>query len=110
MTEMKFDISRELYDHKVIRDYAFEAKPGLSEELIHLISKEKNEPAWMLEKRLKGFEIFKKLILPKWEGSPDLTNLDLDKIKYFMKAEEKGYAKKWEDVPADIRRTFERLG
>ncbi len=71
------------------------------------ISKQKNEPEWMLEKRLKGLELFQKTPLPNW--GPDLSGLNLDEIVYFVRPDTKE-STSWEDVPEDIKKTFDRLG
>jgi len=84
------------------------AKLGLREEVVELISKEKNEPAWMLEKRKKALNHFLKTSMPKW--GPDISNLDLNKIRFYTKPDARKNAKSWDDVPKDIRRTFDRLG
>ncbi len=83
-------------------------KFGLSEELIREISKKNKEPSWMLKKRLLGYKIFKKKVLPDW--GPDLSELNLDKIKYFKESLGKKNSNKWEDVPKEIREVYERLG
>jgi Fe-S cluster assembly protein SufB len=82
-------------------------KEILNEELIRKISKEKNEPDWMLNKRLKALEIFFKMPMPKW--GPNLNDLDLCKIKYYIS---KGLEEKhtWDEVPEEIKNTFEKLG
>ncbi len=81
--------------------------PGLTEELVREISRRKKEPAWMLEKRLKAFQLFKEASMPTW--GPPLSALDLDKINYFTPAGTEE-ARVWEDVPENIRATFNRLG
>lgn len=85
----------------------YKAKPGLSVSVIREISKQKKEPKWMLEKRLKAYELFKKKAMPAW--GPDLSNLNLDEIVYYVRpgTEEKT---SWEDVPLEIKNTFDRLG
>src|SRR3989344_6492988 len=107
MSKQDLVIDRSKYDSSVNLKPEFQAKPGLSEELVRLISKSKNEPEWMLEKRLQGLEWFNKTKLPKW--GPDLSELDLNKIVYFIKPGMKE-ATKWEDVPEEIRKTAERIG
>ena len=103
----EFEIDRSRYDDAVEIENEFVAQPGLSEELIKLISKTKNEPEWMLQKRLQGFEWFKKTHIPKW--GPDLSKLDLDKITYYVKPGVKE-SRKWEDLPEEIRKVAERIG
>ncbi len=83
------------------------ARRGLSEEVVRDISARKNEPEWMLELRLKGLRLFDKKPMPTW-GS-DLSGIDFDNIKYFVKSTEK-QAASWEDLPDDIRNTYDRLG
>ena len=82
-------------------------RKGLDEALVRYISKEKNEPAWMLDRRLESLKIYQGQDLPTW--GPDLTKLDLDKITYYAKASDK-QAETWDDVPADIKDTFNKLG
>lgn len=79
----------------------------ISEKLVRDISNSKNEPQWMLEKRLSACKIFNDKQMPTW--GPDLSGLDLHKIKYFHNPdiEEKS---SWDDVPSDIKDTFDKLG
>ena len=83
------------------------AKRGINEDVVRDISDKKSEPEWMLERRLKGFEYFQKKPMPSW-GS-DLSGIDFDNIKYFVRSTEK-QAASWEDLPEDIKNTYERLG
>ncbi len=83
------------------------ARRGLSEEVVRDISAKKNEPEWMLETRLRAYRTFLKKPMPKWGG--DLSGIDFDNIKYFVRASEK-QAQTWEDLPEDIRNTYDRLG
>ena len=83
------------------------AKRGLSEQVVREISALKNEPDWMLETRLKALRLFDKKPLPTW-GS-DLTTIDFDAIKYFVRSTEK-QAQTWDDLPADIKNTYDKLG
>ncbi|MFG2074997.1 Fe-S cluster assembly protein SufB [Nonomuraea maritima] len=83
------------------------AKRGLSEEVVRNISALKNEPEWMLDLRLKGLRLFDKKPLPTW-GS-DLTDIDFDNIKYFVRSTEK-QAASWDELPADIKNTYDKLG
>jgi len=76
-------------------------------EIIHSISKSKNEPTWMLELRLKALKTFQATPLPEW--GPDLSELKLDDLTYYLKPTKKT-EKSWEDVPKEIRQTFEKLG
>lgn len=88
--------------------YAKHACRGLSCKVVEYISKEKAEPDWMLRLRLNALEIFNKKPMPQF--GPDLSKLNLNKIIYYAKPGEISNATSWKNVPADIRKTFERLG
>ena len=103
----EFAIDRERYDEANEDTSQFEAPPGLTQDIVIEISKQKNEPEWMLQKRLQGFGFFQKTPLPTW--GPSLHKLDLNKIKYYVVPNAKE-SKSWEEVPADIKKTFERIG
>jgi len=83
------------------------ARRGLNEDVVRNISALKNEPEWMLELRLKGLRLFERKPMPAW-GS-DLSGIDFDHIKYFVRSTEK-QAANWDDLPADIKSTYDRLG
>jgi Fe-S cluster assembly protein SufB len=83
------------------------AKRGLSEAVVREISALKNEPEWMLELRLKGLRLFQKQPMPTWGA--DLSDIDFDANKYFVRSTEK-QAQSWEDLPSDIKNTYDRLG
>jgi Fe-S cluster assembly protein SufB len=83
------------------------AKRGLSEEVVRNISALKDEPAWMLEQRLKGLKLFYKKPMPHWGA--DLSGIDFDNIKYFVRSTEK-VAATWDDLPPEIKTTYDRLG
>lgn len=87
--------------------YAIKAPKGLSREVVEMISKAKDEPQWMLDFRLKALDIFLSKPMPEWGA--DLSGLNLDEIYYYIKPE--GFnARSWDDVPEDVKNTFERLG
>ncbi len=88
-------------------DLKYKSPEGLSEKLVRQISKDKNEPKWMLKKRLNALKIFNKKSFPDW--GPDLKELDLNKIHYYLKPNAKN-SKSWEDVPKEIKETFDKLG
>jgi len=88
-------------------NYIYKSSKGLTREIVETISKQKNEPEWMLEERLKALEIFNSKPMPEW-GS-DLSEIDFGDIHYYMKANE-GAEKNWDDVPDYIKKTFDRLG
>src|SRR3954469_7569541 len=83
------------------------AKRGLSEDTVRDISARKNEPQWMLDLRLKSLRLFGKKPMPAW-GS-DLTGIDFQNIKYFVRSTEK-QATSWDELPEDIKNTYDRLG
>src|SRR5690606_15745333 len=83
------------------------AKRGLTEEVVRDISARKDEPEWMLERRLKGHKLFGRKPMPNWGA--DLSGIDFDNIKYYVEASEK-QAESWEDLPEDIKKTYDKLG
>ena len=83
------------------------ARRGLSEEVVRDISALKDEPEWMLDLRLKGLKLFRRKPMPGWGA--DLTGIDFENIKYFVRSTEK-QAASWDDLPADIKSTYDRLG
>ena len=83
------------------------ARRGINEDVVRNISALKNEPEWMLQLRLKGLRLFQKKPMPTW-GS-DLSGIDFDNIKYFVRSTEK-QATSWDDLPADIKNTYDKLG
>lgn len=105
----KVDITmnRDLFDTADTDSAKFSAKPGLSEEVVRLISKTKNEPEWMLEKRLKALKLFQETAVPTW--GPDLSALDFDQIIFFVDPDAKE-TDNWENVPEEIKKTFDKLG
>ncbi len=83
------------------------AQRGLNEAVVRDISAKKSEPEWMLDRRLRALSIFGKKPMPTW-GS-DLSGIDFDNIKYFVRSTEK-QAATWDDLPADIKNTYDKLG
>ena len=98
---------REQYAFHDDISYLRETKAGLTEATVREISETKDEPAWMLEYRLRAFKHFEARAMPMWGG--DLTKLDFSKIVYYRKPSERE-EKSWDDVPDQIKKTFERLG
>src|SRR5207247_11326511 len=91
----------------VAENYAFKSERGLTREIVEQISEMKGEPGWMRAFRLKSLEHFWKRPMPTWGA--DLSGIDFDNIYYYIKpVQEQG--KTWEDVPAEIKDTFDRLG
>lgn len=87
--------------------YAFKSQKGLSREVVEQISHMKGEPQWMLDFRLKALDHFLKRPMPGW--GPSLKELNFDEIYFYVKPMEK-QEKSWDDVPDDIKRTFDKLG
>ncbi len=85
----------------------FKSRKGLDEQVVREISKKKDEPEWMLQFRLKALAHFQQRIIPTW--GPDLSKLDLDDIYYYVKPPQ-SEGKSWDDVPDDIKKTFDKLG
>ncbi|HLC52351.1 MAG TPA: Fe-S cluster assembly protein SufB [Candidatus Nanoarchaeia archaeon] len=107
MIPKTIEINRERYDSHDNHQAKFTAKPGINEEIVRLISNTKNEPEWMLQKRLKGLEFFQKKPIPTW--GPSLKDLDLNNIIYFIQPNAKE-STSWDDVPEEIKKTFDKLG
>jgi Fe-S cluster assembly protein SufB len=85
----------------------FTAPKGLNEKIIRDLSKQKDEPAWMLDFRLKAYEIFLSKPMPTWGA--DLSKIDFDNIHYYVRPQDKT-KQNWDDVPAEIKNTFDKLG
>ena len=83
------------------------ARRGLNEDVVRDISAKKGEPEWMLNQRLKALNIFDKKPIPTWGA--DLSGIDFDQIKYYVKSTEE-QAQTWEDLPDDIKATYDKLG
>jgi Fe-S cluster assembly protein SufB len=93
--------------HDSTEKYVFTARKGLDREIVSQISEMKNEPEWMREFRLHSLETFFQKPLPQWGG--DLNQLNFQDIHYYVKAAA-GQERDWEDVPDEIRKTYDRLG
>jgi len=104
--ELNMDYSK--YDFKDSTDlYVYTGKKGLSRGTVEEISRIKNEPDWMLDFRLRSYDIFMKKPMPVWGG--DLSKINFQNIFYYTKASEK-QSKSWDDVPDSVRKTFDKLG
>ena len=101
------DIERGIYDIKNADEAAYKTKAGLTEEIIRDISREKNEPEWMTEFRLKSLEIFNSKPIPTWGAN--LDELDMENIVTYVRPKTDMKAS-WDDVPENIKDTFDRLG
>lgn len=107
MNKTKLDeINRNIYDIKNKDEYDFKIKKGLTPEIIEEIAKQKKDPDWMKEFRLKALEVYNKLELPTW--GPDLSELNMDEIATYVRPKTK-LNNSWEDVPEDIKNTFDKL-
>ena len=108
MTAENLDMDYSKYDFKDSTElYVHLSKKGLSKETVIEISKMKDEPQWMLDFRLRSYDIFMKKPMPTWGG--DLTQIDFQNIYYYAKASEK-VEKNWDDVPENVKKTFDKLG
>ena len=90
-------------------DYQFDAGIGLTEKTIKYISDVKDDDDWVRDFRLRALEIFKKKAMPTNWADEDLKNINFNEIRYYLS---KGQvpARSWDDVPDDVKETFERLG
>ena len=100
------EINRNIYDIKNKDEYDYKIKKGLTSEIIEEISKQKNDPEWMREFRLKALEVYNKLELPTW--GPNLSELNMDEIATYVRPKSK-LNSSWDDVPDDIKNTFDKL-
>ncbi len=101
------DVNRSIYDFRYEEKDSYRVSGGLTPEIIEQISKEKHDPDWMREFRLKSLKLYNEIAIPDW--GPDITDLNMDEIVTYVRAntDMKG---KWEEVPEDIKETFEKLG
>ncbi len=95
------------YGFKTDADPLYDTGKGLTEDIVRDISRIKDEPRWMLDFRLKAYESFKRKPIPTW--GPDLSGVDFDDITYYKKPSEQS-ERSWDDVPENIKNTFDRLG
>jgi Fe-S cluster assembly protein SufB len=106
----KVDVNEEYLDKYGFHDEekpVFKTRKGLDREIVSQISALKGEPEWMRDFRLRALDIFLKKPMPQWGG--DLNQIDFDDIYYYLKPSDDS-AKSWDDVPADVKRTFDKLG
>lgn len=103
------DIDRSLYDFRYEeKDGEFyKIKEGLTEDIVLEISEKKKDPKWMRDFRLKSLEIYHKAEMPNW--GPDISGLNVDNIVTYVKPNTE-MSQSWEEVPEDIKSTFEKLG
>src|SRR4051812_24716690 len=98
----------ERYGFHDAENYLYKAPKGINRKIVETISEMKSEPGWMTEFRLKALDHFLARPMPTW-GSPMLAEVDFDNIHYFVRSSEKA-SRSWDDVPEDVKRTFDRLG
>jgi Fe-S cluster assembly protein SufB len=98
----------ERYGFHDAENYLYKAEKGLTRQTVEMISDFKSEPQWMRDFRLKAYEHFLARPQPTW-GSPMLAEVDYDDIRYFVRASERA-ERSWDDVPEDVKNTFDRLG
>ena len=102
------DIDRSIYDFRFEDKDAYRVSEGLTEDIVKLISDEKNDPEWMREFRLNALKIYNETAVPNW--GPSIDGLDMDNIVTYVRPNTKRMQTDWDDVPDDIKETFERLG
>jgi len=100
------EINRNIYDIKNADNFEFKMKKGLSKQIVEEISKQKNDPEWMKNFRLKALEVYNSLEMPTW--GPDISELKMDEIATYVKPKS-NLNSTWEDVPEDIKNTFDKL-
>ena len=109
-TEAEIDVRdgyAEKYGFHDTEQHVFKSRKGLDRDIVQQISKLKGEPEWMLEYRLKALDLFESKPMPTWGG--DVAAIDFQDIYYYVKPTSEE-AKSWEDVPEDMKRTFDKLG
>lgn len=95
------------YDFRYEENGFYRNKKGLTEEIVAKLSEDKNDPEWMKKFRQKSLQIYNSLSIPEW--GPDISALNMDEIATYVRPNTKMQGK-WEDVPQDIKDTFEKLG
>ena len=101
------DVDRSLYDFRDDESDFYRLDEGLTEEIVSRISDEKHDPDWMREFRLKSLRLYEQIPVPNW--GPPVDGLDMDHIATYVRANT-GMKGTWEEVPDDIKNTFEKLG
>ena len=106
--EKKENVDRSLYDFRNVDEDVYKVEEGLTPEIVKEISKEKNDPEWMTEFRLKSLEIYNNKPMSNW--GPPIDGLDIDNIVTYVKPKNNKMSADWNEVPEDIKNTFEKLG
>ncbi|GAB7094940.1 Fe-S cluster assembly protein SufB [Halolamina litorea] len=110
---LKTTDTEERFDFKKDSEAAYAAEKGLTEETIHAISDDKDEPDWMRERRLRALKQFQAMPMPTdWPGQPDLSEMDINEIVPYIRPdiETRGGVDDWKDLPDEIKDTFDKLG
>jgi len=108
MATENLDMDYSKYDFKDSTEmYVHLSKKGLTKDTVREISQLKDEPQWMLDFRLRSYDVFMKKPMPQWGG--DLNKIDFQNIYYYAKASDKT-EKSWDDVPENVKNTFDKLG
>lgn len=102
------DIDRSLYDFRYDEKDAFKVEEGLTADIVRQISEEKNDPEWMREFRLQSLKKYNEMAMPNW--GPSIQGLDMDNIVTYIRPKDNQMVKDWDQVPKDIRDTFQKLG
>jgi len=108
-TATSIDIDRSVGDFAYPESHTFDAGMGLSRDTVNYISDVKNDPDWVREFRLKALDVFEKKAMPTGWATKDLEAIQFDKIRYYLSNGQKP-TRSWDDVPDDVKKTFERLG
>ncbi|MEJ7653867.1 MAG: Fe-S cluster assembly protein SufB, partial [Chloroflexia bacterium] len=111
ITEEQLRVSEDGYKYGFHdpENYVFKSKRGLSKAVVEEISYMKGEPDWMRDFRLKALRYYEKRPMPQWGGGGLLNEIDFDNIYYYLKPTDQA-ERSWDDVPDDIKNTFDRLG
>jgi len=97
------------YDFVTDAEPVYRARKGLSEEVVREISAYKEEPEWMLNSRLKALQVYESKPMPTWGGNLSELDAVLDEIYFYVRPQDR-MEHSWEDVPEEIKDTFEKLG
>ena len=102
------DVDRSIYDFRNVDEDVYKVAEGLTPEIVRQISKEKSDPEWMLELRLKSLDIYNNMEMKPW--GPPIDGLHMDNIVTYIKPKDNKMSADWDEVPEEIKDTFERLG
>jgi Fe-S cluster assembly protein SufB len=111
--ELQNTNTEERFDFKKQEKSAFQTEKGLTEETVRVISEDKGEPDWMLQRRLRALEQFQKMPMPTdWPGQPDLSEVDVAEIVPYIRpdVDVRAGVDDWTELPDEIKDTFDKLG